>query len=44
VGWWASGFGGWEELGSSVVGEACLPGGVVDGAVVVAAQEDEVVE
>jgi hypothetical protein len=39
-----SGFGGWEELGLSVVGEADLPGGVVEGAVVVAAEQDEVVE
>jgi hypothetical protein len=40
-----AGFGWWEELGSSVCGvEADLPGGVVDGAVVVAAEEDEIVE
>ncbi len=44
VGWWSAGLGGWEELGLSVVGEAYLPGGVVDGAVVVAAEQDQVVE
>jgi hypothetical protein len=36
---------GWEELGFAVVGvEADLPGGVVDDAVVFAAEQDEVVE
>jgi hypothetical protein len=39
-----SGFGGWEELGLSVVGEADLPGGVVEGAVVVAAEQHQVVQ
>ena len=39
------GFGWWEELGSAVVGiQADLPGGVVDDAVVVAAEQDEVVQ
>jgi hypothetical protein len=43
VGWWSAGLGGWEELGSPVVAEADLPGGVVEGAVVVAAEQHQVV-
>ena len=40
-----AGLGRWEELGSAVVGvDPDLPGGVVDDPVVLAAEEDEVVE
>ena len=43
-GWWGcAGFLGWEELGSAVGRvEPDLPGGVVDDAVVVAAEQDQV--
>src|SRR5688572_21495381 len=44
VRWWATGFRGWEELGPSVVAEPYLPGGVVDGAVVLSAEQHEVVQ